>query len=126
MACGAGLVGLQSFAPLIYTLLEERGLPPTVMATYCAERPARHHGLDGRNGAITPGRDADLLVLEPGRFTFDEALIGDRPDLRRSPYHGRPMRDRMAATLLRGQVTWDGDAVLAEPGVGVFIARGAR
>ena len=125
-ACGAGLVGLQGFAPLMYTLLEERGLPPTVMATYCAERPARHHGLDGRKGAIAPGRDADLLVLKPGRFTFDEAVIQDRPDLRCSPYHGRPMRAWVAAAPLRGRVPWDGDAVLAEPGMGRFITRGAR
>lgn len=125
-ACGAGLVGLQSFAPLMYTLLEERGLPPTVMATYCAERPARHHGLDGRKGAIAPGKDADLLVLEPGRFTFDEAAIQDRPELRWSPYHGRPMRARVAATLLRGRVAWDGETVLARPGDGRFIARGAH
>lgn len=124
-ACGAGLVGLQSFAPLMYTLLDERGLPPTVMATYCAERPARHHGLDGRKGAIAPGKDADLLVLEPGRFTFDEADIQDRPELRWSPYHGRPLRARVAATLLRGRLVWDGKAVLAEPGAGRFIRRGA-
>ena len=124
-ACGAGLVGLQSFAPLMYTLLEERGLPPTVMATYCAERPARHHGLDGRKGAIAPGKDADLLVLEPGRFAFDEAAIQDRPDLRWSPYHGRPMRARVAATLLRGRVAWDGETVLARPGDGRFVPRGA-
>ena len=124
-ACGAGLVGLQSFAPLMYTLLDERGLPPSVMATYCAERPARHHGLDGRKGAIAPGKDADLLVLEPGRFTFDEAQIQDRPELRWSPYHGRPMRARVAATLLRGRVVWDGRVVLAEPGDGRFIRRGA-
>ena len=125
-ACGAGLVGLQSFAPLMYTLLEERGLPPTLMATYCAERPARHHGLDGRKGAIAPGKDADLLVLEPGRFTFDEAAIQDRPDLRWSPYHGRPMRARVAATLLRGRVAWDGETVLAQSGTGRFLAREAR
>ncbi len=125
-ACGAGLVGLQSFAPLMYTLLEERGLPPTLMAAYCAERPARHHGLDGRKGAIAPGKDADLLVLEPGRFTFEEAAIQDRPELRWSPYQGRALHARVAATLLRGQVVWDGQTVLAQPGAGRFVARGAR
>jgi len=125
-ACGAGLVGLQSFAPLMYTLLDERGLSPTVMATYCAERPARHHGLGDRKGMIAPGKDADLLVLEPGRFTFDEAQIQDRPDLRWSPYHGRKLRARVAATLLRGRVVWDGQAVLSEPGAGRFIKRGAH
>ncbi len=122
--CGAGLTGLQSYAPLMATLLMERGLPLTLMATYCAERPARHHGLDGRKGSLAPGKDADLLVLEPDEFSFDEAAIQDRPELRWSPYHGRRMRARVAATLLRGRVVWDGAAVLATPGTGRFLRRG--
>jgi allantoinase len=123
-ACGAGLTGMQSFAPLMFTLLEERGLPLTLMARYCAERPAAHHGLAGRKGAIAPGMDADLVVMEPGRFTFDQAQIEDRPELRWSPYHGRPMRARVAATMLRGAVIWDGETVHATPGTGRFLPRG--
>ena len=122
--CGAGLTGLQSWAPLMATLLAERGLPLTLMALYCAERPARHHGLDGRKGSIAPGKDADLLVLEHGAYTFDEAAIQDRPELRWSPYQGRPMRARVAATMLRGQIVWDGATVLASPGTGQFLRRG--
>ena len=123
-ACGAGLTGLQSFAPLMATLLMERGLPLTLMAAYCAERPARHHGLAGRKGSIAPGQDADVLVLEPGEFRFDETAIVDRPELRWSPYQGRPLRARVAATLLRGRVVWDGATVLASPGTGHFLRRG--
>ena len=123
-ACGAGLTGLQSFAPLMFTLLEERGLSPTLMAEYCARRPAVHHGLDGRKGAIAPGMDADLVVMEPGQFTFEQADIQDRPELRWSPYQGRPMRARVSATLLRGQMVWDGTTVLAKPGTGRFLKRG--
>ena len=121
-ACGAGLTGMQSFAPLMFTLLDERGLPPTLMATYCAERPARLHGL-ARKGSIRLGADADLVVLERGRFTFDEADIQDRPELRWSPYHGRPMRARVAETVLRGRTVWDGAQVLATPGTGRFVRR---
>ena len=122
--CGAGLTGLQSWAPLMATLLHARGLPLTLMAKYCAEEPARHHGLHARKGAIAAGLDADLLVLEQGEFVFDEAAIQDRPELRWSPYHGRTMRARVAATLLRGQVVWDGGSVLATPGTGRFLRRG--
>jgi allantoinase len=125
-ACGAGLVGLQSFAPLMFTLLDERGLPPTMMATYCAERSAQLHGLWPRKGALRVGSDADLCVLERGDFTFDEAAIVDRPELRWSPYHGRRMRARVAATFLRGRVIWDGSRLLAQPGDGHFLCRGAR
>jgi allantoinase len=125
-APGAGLTGLQSFAPLMYTLLAERGLPPTLMARYCAERPARFHGLYPKKGALRIGADADLLVLERGAFTFDEASIQDRPDARWSPYHGRAMQARVAATWLRGACIWDGTTVLAKPGTGRFVPRQHR
>ena len=61
-ACGAGLVGMQSFAALMFTLLDERGLPPTLMATYCAERSARMHGLWPRKGALRVGSDAAAML----------------------------------------------------------------
>ncbi len=122
-ACGAGLTGLQSYAPLMYTLLAERGLSPTLMATYCAERSARLHGLYPKKGCIGIGSDCDLVVLEQGDFTFDEADIQDRPELRWSPYHGRKLRARVASTVLRGQTIWDGVQVLATPGTGRFVRR---
>jgi allantoinase len=125
-ANGAGLTGLQSFAPLFFTLLDERGLSPTLMATYCAERSARLHGLYPRKGAIRVGSDCDLVVMERGEFVFDEADIADRPAMRWSPYHGRRMRARVAASVLRGTVIWDGARVLAEPGTGRFVRRTAR
>ena len=124
--CGAGLTGLQSFAPLMFTLLEERGLPVTVMAEHCALKPARLHGLAPRKGAIVAGADADLTVLERGRFRFDEADIEDRAEMRWSPYHGREMRARVAETVLRGRTVWDGTRVLAEPGAGRWLRRETR
>jgi allantoinase len=122
-APGAGLTGLQSFAPLMYTLLAERGLPPTLMALYCAERPARFHGLFPKKGAIRIGFDADLAVLERGDFTFDARDIRDREDARWSPYDGRAMQARVAATYLRGACIWDGAEVRAKPGTGRFVPR---
>ncbi len=125
-ACGAGLIGLQSFAALMFTLLDERGLSPMLMATYCAERSAKLHGLYPKKGAIRVGSDCDLVVLERGDFPFDEAAIVDRPELRWSPYHGRRMRARVAATILRGRLIWDGTRVLASPGCGRFVPRRTR
>lgn len=122
-ANSAGLPGLQSFAPLMFSLLDERGLSPTLMATYCAERSARMHGLWPRKGALRVGSDADVCVLERGNFIFDEASIQDRPEMCWSPYHGRKMRARVAATYLRGRLIWDGTTVLTQPGDGRFVRR---
>ena len=125
-ANAAGLTGLQSFAPLMYTLLDERGLSPSLLALWCAERSARLHGLYPKKGSLGIGSDCDLLVLRPGDFSFDEAAIVDRPELRWSPYHGRRMRARVAATVLRGQTAWDGARVLNAPGAGRFVKRLGR
>jgi allantoinase len=124
-ACGAGLTGLQSFAPLMFTLLDERGLSPMLMATYCAERSAKMHGIWPKKGAIRVGSDADLVVLERGDFHFDENALVDRPEMNWSPYHGRAMRARVAATWLRGRLVWDGKTVLSRPGDGRFVRRGS-
>jgi allantoinase len=107
----------------MFSLLAERGLSPTLMATYCAERSAKLHGLWPRKGAIRVGSDADLAVLEPGDFTFDQAAILDRPEMRWSPYHGRRMRVRVAATFLRGRMIWDGARLHSAPGTGQFVPR---
>ncbi|MBY0336440.1 MAG: amidohydrolase family protein [Acetobacteraceae bacterium] len=125
-AVGAGLTGMQSFAPLMYSLLEERGLSPTLMALLCAERPARFHGLFPKKGAIRVGCDADLVVMERGRFAFDARDIRDREDARWSPYDGREMRGRVVGTYLRGAQIWNGTEVLAKPGTGRFVKRQHR
>ena len=98
-------------------------MPPTLMATYCAERSAKLHGIWPKKGAIRVGSDADLVVLERGDFIFDETTLVDRPEMNWSPYHGRRMQARVAATWLRGRMIWDGTTVLAKPGVGQFVRR---
>jgi allantoinase len=65
-------------------------------------------------------------VLETGDFVFDERIIQDREDARWSPYHGRAMKARVAATLLRGQEIWNGTEVKAKPGTGRFVPRQHR
>jgi allantoinase len=125
-AVGAGLTGMQSVAPLMYTLLAERGLPVTLMAWLCSEAPARYHGLDPAKGGLRIGADADVCVLERGGFVFDERDIRDREEARWSPWHGRAMQARVAATWLRGRLVWDGASVLARPGEGRFVPRQHR
>lgn len=121
--CGAGLTGLQSFAPLMLTLLAKRGLPPTLLAQYCTERTARFHGLYPRKGTIRVGSDADLCVMERGRFAFDEASILDRPECRWSPYHGMEMAGRVVASMLRGTLIYSAGTLHAAPGTGRFVPR---
>lgn len=122
-AVGAGLTGLQTLAPLLYTLLARRGLPVTLMARYAAERPARHHGIFPKKGALRPGADADLCILAPGASRFDATRIEDREEHRWSLWDGMEMAARVAETWSRGRRVWDGERVLAVPGDGRFQPR---
>ena len=121
---GAGLTGMQSFAPLMYTLLAERGLPVTAMARLCSE--SRHGSMGWTRTRVASGSaDADFgsasQAASPRR-----AHIRDREDNRWSPYHGRAMKARVASTWLRGAKIWDGTVVNAKPGPGRFVPRQHR
>lgn len=119
---GAGVPGVETLLPAFFTLAEARGLDaPALTAAYLAERPARFFGIDDRKGAIAPGRDADLVVLERGRFPWDEA--GAHDGLNWSPFHGDTFTVRVAATWLRGRLAWDGAAIVNEPGSGRYVRR---
>jgi allantoinase len=93
------------------------------MARYCAEETAKFHGLFPKKGALRIGSDADVVVMQEGNFTFNAATIQDREENRWSPYDGRALKARVAATFLRGQQVWDGTNVLAAPGTGRFVPR---
>lgn len=119
---GAGMPGLETLVPAFFTAAERRGLDAArLSAGYLAARPARFFGIDDRKGAIEVGRDADLMVLEPGAFVWDEAAAHD--GLRWSPFHGETFSVRVAATWLRGALAWNGKDILNGPGSGRFVPR---
>ena len=89
-ANGAGLTGLQSFAPLFYTLLDERGLladPDGAGSARRGRRSCTAVSEEGRDPARL--RIATCWCWSVPTYSFDEASIQDRPEMRWSPYHGR-------------------------------------
>lgn len=121
---GAGIPGLETLVASFYTdLIGRVAAPERMVARYLAEEPARFFGLWPRKGALTVGADADLCVLRPGTFQFDAARTHD--DLNWSPYDGETFQARIAASFVRGTMTWDGTRVLGREGHGRFIRRGS-
>ncbi len=121
---GAGVPGLETLLPAFFTAAEARGLDaPSLTASQLCERPARFFGLADRKGALAVGRDADLVVLERGQFTWDEAQAHD--GLNWSPFHGQTFAVRVAGTYLRGTLGWDGTTITNQPGAGRYQPRGA-
>ncbi|RUM27431.1 allantoinase [Rhizobium vallis] len=120
LANASGVPGLEVMMPLFVKGAIERGIPLTWAAKLMAENPAKHFRLDHIKGALTPGKDADITVLEPRERVYDAAASGNNV-VGWSPYNGIRLPWTVSATYLRGEKIAEGGKVLAEPGTGRFV-----
>jgi allantoinase len=120
LANASGLPGLETMAPLFVKGALDRGVSLTWMAKLMAQNPTKHFRLDHVKGALTPGRDADIMVLTPESYVVDTAKSGNSV-AGWSPFDGMTLPYKVAATYVRGRLVYDGSKVLAEPGSGHFV-----
>ena len=104
-----GIAGLSLVLPVVWTAMQQRGLPLSLLARWMAANPAKLAGLDrsgGRKGCIAPGYDADLIVFAP-----DESFIAGPEHLHYlhpvSPYLGEHLVGVVRQTILRGRLVYD-------------------
>jgi dihydroorotase (multifunctional complex type) len=95
-----------------------------VVAAY-SEAPARAYGLAPRKGALRPGADADLVLVDPReRWTVEDGDVLSKAGW--SPFAGRTLTGRAVRTYLGGEVVSDAGRV-REGRAGRFLAgAGAR
>lgn len=87
-----GLPGVQTALPLLYTLgVREQRLSLEELVGLMAEQPARMFGLYPRKGALLPGSDGDIVVIDPER----------RQELR-----GEALQSRAGYTPYEGRTVW--------------------
>lgn len=118
-----GVPGAEHRLPVFYTLAVAQGrLTLAEFAHAWSEGPARLFGLAPRKGAIRPGADADLVVVDPearARLGADSnfGAIGY------SPYAGMEVSGLPSVTVHRGQVVVEAGRFLGREGQGRFLAR---
>lgn len=87
----------------------------------CSENTARLFGLYPRKGAISPGADADLVIVDDTtEHLVDQAFYHGR-DPRLSIYQGRKLFGRPWMTLLRGKVIVRDGQFVGAHGDGNFV-----
>jgi dihydroorotase (multifunctional complex type) len=82
-----------------------------------SESPARILGLYPRKGALLPGSDADLVIVDPERTVVPQDA-GMESKSAWTPYAGWQLTGQPVMTLLRGTVIARDGEVLNEPGDG--------
>jgi allantoinase len=116
-----GIASLQLGLPAVWTAARARGFGLADVARWMSAGPARLAGLAGRKGAIAPGHDADIAVIDPdAAFTVDPAALHHRNPV--TAYAGRTLHGVVRATWLRGRLIADHGRIIGEP-AGQLIER---
>ena len=90
-----------------------------------SEAPARLYGLWPAKGRLTPGADADIVLVDPEeRWTVAAGDIRSKAGW--SPFEGRTLVGRAVGTFSRGVAVMGAGEVIAEPGHGRFVRRGGE
>jgi dihydropyrimidinase len=89
-----------------------------------ATNPAKLFGMYPKKGTLAVGSDADI-VLWDGDAQHTVAAATHHSAIDYNLFEGYQVRGKPVKVLLRGRVVVDGDQLLAEPGSGRFVHRGA-
>ncbi len=118
-----GISGLQSMLPVLLTEgVHNRHMSLSQLVRLTSANPARLFGLYPQKGALQPGSDADLVVIDLERewaLTADHLFYKNK----HSAYVGRPFKGAVERTFVRGKTVYHDRHIVAEPGFGKLLRR---
>jgi dihydropyrimidinase len=122
-AIANGMPGIEMRLPLMFSegVMKGRiGLEQFVALS--ATNAARLYGMAGRKGTIAIGADADIAIWDPS----ETRVAGEMHDaMDYNPFAGLEVTGWPVTVLTRGRRVMDAGALIAKPGDGAFVARGA-
>lgn len=118
-----GMPGVETRLPVAYTEgVWKQRISVNRMVEVLSTGPAKLFGLYPRKGALLPGSDADLTVLDADREAVITAkALHGAADW--TPFEGMKARGFAAATILRGRIIMQDGHLLAEKGTGRYLHR---
>jgi dihydroorotase len=121
-AVPAGVPGVETLLPLMLEAAHSGWLSLEDVVRLTAEAPARTWNLWPAKGALQPGSDADLVLVEFGSEASiaGAALHGLHAW---SPFEGRTVHGKVVTTLVRGRVVVERESLVGEPGWGTRVER---
>lgn len=116
-----GISSLALSLSAMWTGAARRGYTLNQVTDWMCRMPARLAGLD-RKGAIEPGYDADLVIIDPdAAFTVGADRLHSADVL--TPYHGLRLRGVVERTYLRGRPIYERGKTIEGPSGRVLAPR---
>jgi allantoinase len=116
-----GLPGAQTMLPVVISEgVIKRGFDLVDFVKFTSTNAAKRFGLYPRKGSIRVGSDADITLIDlQGSWTVTaDDLFSKQPW---SPFENRTLNGRVATTIRRGDVVFDGKEITAPPGSGKLV-----
>ena len=120
-----GVENLQTMLPMLYSEGVRTGrISLSRFVEVTATNAAKLFGLYPRKGTLAVGSDADVVVFDPALTrTISGAMLKSNADY--SVYDGWEVTGWPVLTLRRGEIVFQGDTVLGQPGSGELVRRHA-
>lgn len=118
-----GIPGVETRLPLLWSegVLKKR-ITPEKFVEITSTNPAKMYGLYPRKGTIAIGSDADLVIWDKKDVTIHNDML--HHDVDYTPYDGIALQAWPGVTIARGEVVWNGESYLSQPGRGEFLRCG--
>ena len=116
-----GVPAIETMLPVLLSEGVNKGrIGLTTLQRICCENPAKVFGLYPRKGVIQKGADADLVIvdLKAERKVRAEAL---HYKVGWTPYEGWTLKGWPILTVRRGEILYEDEQVVGEPGAADFL-----
>ena len=119
---GQGIPSLEMLAPTMLDAGLTGRFPLTRAVEVITANPAKLFGIYPRKGTVSPGSDADLVLIDPDAgMTVDSARFLSRSGGSGKAYDGMELTGRVLTTLSRGRIVFTEGKLIGNSG-GRFVS----
>ncbi|MCQ3803006.1 MAG: dihydroorotase family protein [bacterium] len=119
---GQGIPSLEMLVPTMLDAGLTERFPLERAVEVMTANPAKLFGIYPRKGTVSPGSDADLVLINPqGGLTVDSARFLSRSGGSGKAYDGMELAGRVLTTICGGRIVFDNGKVIGTSG-GKFIS----
>ncbi|MFC2016122.1 dihydroorotase family protein [Chloroflexota bacterium] len=117
----AGVGGIGAMLPIMMTEGVNKGrITIERLVKLNSENPARIWGIYPQKGALSPGSDADIVIVDPYKeWVLSAANLKSRADY--SIHEGRAVKGKAIKTFVRGKLVAEDAVLVAETALGKYV-----